>query len=293
MRITDRSLTDTALSGLQASLSRVAILQQQLSSGKTISKPSDNPTGAVQAMQVRGDILTQNQYSRNADDGLGWLGTIDSTLTGTMSQIQRVRQLTLTAMSTGNNSTGNNEPAAVEVDNIRASLIQAANTQYLGRPVFGGATTGQLAFNADGSYAGDTPVINRTVGDNTKIQVNAVGTSVFGTGTGQLFTVLSAISTDMRNNDSAALGKDLGALDTATGTIQATLSDVGARYNRIQGMQTAANTRADDLGSQLSDIEDVDLPKTITELQMQQVAYQSALAATAKAIQPSLVDFLK
>jgi flagellar hook-associated protein 3 FlgL len=292
LRITDRSLTQTALVGLQGSLSRLADLQQQLSGGKSISRPSDNPTGAVAAMQIRAEIRTQDQYARNAGDGLGWLGTIDSTLTDAMDQIQRARDLTLQGMSGGSNSTGNNDALASEIDNIRQSLLQSANTQYLGRPVFGGTTAGTVAYDGTATYAGDSTQITRTVGDNTKIQVNAVGSNIFGTGTGQLFTVLASISGDMKSNP-AALAQDLKDLDVASGRIQATLSDVGARYNRIQDMQTAANTRSDDLKSQLSDIEDVDLPKTITELQMQQVAYQAALAATAKVIQPSLVDFLK
>jgi flagellar hook-associated protein 3 FlgL len=58
-------------------------------------------------------------------------------------------------------------------------------------------------------------------------------------------------------------------------------------------MQQAAQNRVQDLQSQLSDVEDIDLPKTITELSLQQTAYQAALAATAKVIQPSLVDFLR
>jgi flagellar hook-associated protein 3 FlgL len=47
------------------------------------------------------------------------------------------------------------------------------------------------------------------------------------------------------------------------------------------------------VSSQLSDIEDVDLPKAIMDLQIQQTSYQAALAATAKVIQPSLIDFLR
>ena len=58
-------------------------------------------------------------------------------------------------------------------------------------------------------------------------------------------------------------------------------------------MRQAADDRVIDLNSQLSNVEDIDLPKTITDLQLQQTAYQAALAATAKVVQPSLVDFLR
>ncbi len=48
-----------------------------------------------------------------------------------------------------------------------------------------------------------------------------------------------------------------------------------------------------DLTSRLTDVEDVDMPSTIVALQTQQVAYQAALGATAKVVQPSLLDFLR
>jgi flagellar hook-associated protein 3 FlgL len=104
--------------------------------------------------------------------------------------------------------------------------------------------------------------------------------------------VLGQISTDLRSNPDN-LKADLANLDSATNNMQSQLSDVGARYNRIDQMKTAANNRITDLKTQLSNLEDIDLPKTITELQLQQTAYQAALAATSKVIQPSLVDFLK
>jgi flagellar hook-associated protein 3 FlgL len=77
------------------------------------------------------------------------------------------------------------------------------------------------------------------------------------------------------------------------GVLQSAQSTVGARYNQVTQMQQAANDRVDALTAQLSEVEDIDLPKTITDMAMQQTAYQAALAAGAKVVQPSLVDFLR
>jgi flagellar hook-associated protein 3 FlgL len=71
------------------------------------------------------------------------------------------------------------------------------------------------------------------------------------------------------------------------------ISDVGARSNRVSQLRQGADDQILTLRSSLSGVENIDLPKTITELQMQQVAYEAALGATAKAIQPSLLDFLR
>src|SRR5207248_365309 len=169
-----------------------------------INRPSDSPTGTIQAMQFRADIREQEQYARNAQDGLGWLGTIDSTLGDMVTQVQRVRDLTLQGNSAGTASTPQARASlAVEIDNIRQSLLAGANTTYLGRPVFGGTTPGSTAYDANANYVGDTGSVNRTVGPGVSVQVDASGPSAFGSGTNQLFVVLATISNDLRTNPGA------------------------------------------------------------------------------------------
>ena len=104
--------------------------------------------------------------------------------------------------------------------------------------------------------------------------------------------MLSAISADLRG-DPGKLSADLNRLDTSMHGIQGQLADVGGRYNRLVQLGQSAVDHMSDLQSALSEVEDVDLPKTIMELQLQQTAYQAALAATARVVQPSLIDFMR
>jgi flagellar hook-associated protein 3 FlgL len=292
-RVTERSISNKVLGGLQSSLSKLGKYQQQLSTGKQITRASDSPGGTLAAMQLRTDARTFDQYGRNADDGMAWLGTIDSALTGTIDQVHRVRDLVISGMSSGSaGSVDGREAIAVEVDNIRQSLIGVANTKYLDRPVFGGNTAGAQAYNSSGVYIGDAGAVSRSVGDNTKVKVNATGPEAFGTGNAQLFDVLQSISDKLRT-DPTTLSADLQRLDDSSTAIQTRLSDVGARYGRIEYMKQASTDRLLSLKSQLSEVEDIDLPKTITDMQLQQAAYQASLAAAAKVVQPSLVDFLR
>lgn len=296
LRVTDGAITNRVLANLQGNLTRVGNLQEQLSSGKQISRPSDSPTGTVSAMQLRGESRAVQQYTRNASDGLGWLGVIDTALTSSLSQTGKVRELVLQGMSAGTASTPDaREAIAAEVENLRKSLIGVANTKYLDRPVFGGTTTGERAFDGNGQFVGDTGTVMRTVGDNSKVQVDANGAAVFGANgaDSQLFTVLESITNNLRGSNTAGLDTDLQNLDVAIGTIKTNLADVGARYNRIETSRTAADDRLLNVKSKLSEIEDIDLPNTIMQMQLQQTAYQAALQATAKVIQPSLMDFLR
>jgi flagellar hook-associated protein 3 FlgL len=292
-RVTESSITTRVLANLQKNISRGGQLQEQLSSGKSINRPSDSPTGAVASMQLRGDQRSFEQYARNADDGVGWLAAQDTTLTDSLTRVNRVRDLTVQGLSSGATSPESREALAVEIDNIKEGLIGLANTKYLDRPVFGGTTTGGMAYDSTGAYVGDGGQVTRTVGSNAKVRVDTNGPEAFGAGAGQLFTVLQGLSDSLRANDVQSLGDGLTKLDTTTEGMKSKLADVGARYNRMTQMKETATDRILTLKTQLSDVEDVDLPQTIMEMQLQETAYQAALAATAKVIQPSLIDFLR
>jgi flagellar hook-associated protein 3 FlgL len=297
VRATQASIAARVMGGLQANLTRMGQLQEQLSSGKLITRPSDSPTGTVSAMQLRGEIRAAEQHSRNADDGLGWLGTIDSTLTSSLEQVRRVRDLTVQGMSAGSGGSPQaREALAEEVRNLRESLISLSNTRYLDRPVFGGITAGGEAYSTAGTFRpGPVGDVRRTVGDGPPVRVDLDGPAAFGADAepSQLFTVLQRIGDDLRTGDSDTLRTDLINLDTAIGRLQTALSDVGARYNRVEQMRQTADGRALTLRGQLSDVEDIDLPQTIMDVKLQETAYQAALAASARVIQPSLMDFLR
>jgi len=292
-RVTERSIHTRVLNNLQRNLQQGAKIQEQLSSGKQINRPSDSPTGTITSMELRGDKRLAQQYSRNADDGVGWLGTLDNTLDSTSSLVNRARDLAVQGLSSGTNDAAAKEALAAEIDQIKASMIGYSNTQYLGRPIFGGTTMGEVAYDTNGAFVGDTGQTTRTVGPNSKVRVDASGPEAFGTGDTQIFAVLQGIADGIRSGDDKALGASLEKLDAASDTMKTTHSNVGARYNRIEQMKTSAQDRLLSVTSQLSDVEDIDLPKAIMDMQLQDTAYQAALAAAAKVIQPSLIDYLR
>ena len=293
-RVTQLSISQLTLQGLQENLGKLQGIQNKLSTGKEVGRPSDNPSDAVAALTFRSDIRRFEQYSRNAQDGLDWLGTADSTLTGMLDQIRRARELGLQGVN-GSQSADERQALAAEVGTIKDSLIGMANTQYQGRPIFSGTAkdpSGQ-AYDAAGTYLGNSGDVQRNVAPNVKIAVNIPGSQVFGSDATGLFATLTQLQQNLQSGNLTGVGQNLDDLATATSTVQNTLSVVGARYNRVDNMKTLADGSVDQLKSSLSDVEDIDLPKTITDLQLQQVSYQTALAAAAKVIQPSLVDFLR
>jgi flagellar hook-associated protein 3 FlgL len=300
-RITESSIHTRVLANLQRNLAQGAKIQDQLSSGKQLNRPSDSPAGTVSALQLRSESMTSQQYTRNAEDGLGWLGTLEDTLSSSSTLVNRARDLTVQGLNANSNGALANEALAAEIDQIREGLITQANTRYLDRPVFGGITAGAVAYDKDGLYQGEvydpnqaaTTSVSRTVGSGVKIRVDLTGQEAFGDDTSGLFKVLKDISASIRAGDQSQLTTNLGQLDQAGNQLKSAVSEIGSRYNRITQMKESAQDRLLSVTSQLSDIEDIDLPKTIMDMQLQQTSYQAALAATAKVIQPSLIDFLR
>lgn len=295
-RITQKGMHHRVLGNLQGNLQRLQRTQEQLSSGRTILRASDSPTGAVGALHSRAELRRFDQMLRNADDATSWLGTADNVLVQALDSTRRVREL---ALAGGNAATGSaaREAIAAELDVLREGLLMLANTRHLGRPVFNGTSDGTLAFDpTTGAYLGDAGRVTRAVGPGAEVQVNLPGTQPFGDPADgdDLFAVIANLAANLRNGDTAAVvGSDLDAIDRSLARLTDSVAAVGARYHHVETMRTRTEDAKVRLTSSLSEIEGVDLAAAIMELQLQQVAYEAALGASARAIQPSLMDFLR
>ena len=292
-RVTQTMMSQHALTGLQTGLRRVSDVQEQLSTGRVINRPSDDPIGSAAAMRLRASLAAQQQYARNAGDGLGWLGQIDGALSSVTDQVRRGRELALEGANSGALGPEGREALAVEVDQIREGLVNVANTTYLGRPVFGGITAQPTAYAADGTFTGVAGAVTRTVADGVQVRVDVDGPAAFGPDGDSVFTHLSALSAALRAGNTTAISTAIDDLGADADRINAVHADVGTRAGRVERAKTAAEDAHLSLTSALSEVENTDLPKATVELQLQQVAYQAALAATARVIQPSLQDFLR
>lgn len=299
MRVTQRSMMTNSLAGLNGNLAAVNRLQQQLTSGKVLTRPSDSPTDTNTAMQTRSQQTAVAQQANNISDAQSWMNQTDSTLQNMLAVVHRVRNLTVQGLNTGATSTAPATAIAAEVTALRESLLGMANTTVQGRPIFGGVTAGSTAYDrTTGAYTGvlgadgqPVPVMRR-LSDVETLRIDVTGPEAFGSGDEDLFSVVKNIAAHV-TTDPAALAEDLTALDAALSGMLVAIAGVGAAASRVE---TAATVNMDSqltLTTRLSAIEDVDLPRTTMDLQMQQVTYQAALSVTAKTLQQSLVDFLR
>jgi flagellar hook-associated protein 3 FlgL len=292
-RVTQQTMSSRVGRNLQKNSAAMARLQEQLSSGRLISKPSDSPTGTVSSLKLRADIRRADQYKRNADDGIGWLGTADNTLTDMLDTVRSVRNIALQGANVSAD-TNARQALAAEVKQLREHALALANTTYLGQPLFGGTANVTKAYDASGVYQGNTGTIERTVGDGVSVQVNITGAAAFGPAGNDLFKVLAEVEQNLRTGNITNLsGQDVTNIDSAFLRLQDNLALVGARYHQVEAMADRADAVQLDASNHLAEVESIDLPKTVMDLQLQEVAYQAALGAASRVLQPSLVDFLR
>lgn len=305
-RVTQHMMMQRSLTSVDGSLAKMSAAQEQMTTGRRINRPSDDPSGTATAMRARSEIADQQQYQRNGQDGLARLSVIDSTLQAMSNQIQKAYTLALQGANTGSNGSTSEGALATEVDQIQQDLLGSANTTYLGRPIFGGTTTNATAYVKDPTtglvhYNGDAGQVTRRVGADTDVRVDMSGVEVFGptspagstTPGDSVFDHLSALSTALTHSDDAGIQAAIGNLQRDMAQISTAAADEGARYNQISTANDTASATVLSLQKTQSDVEDVDIAQATISVATQQTAYQAALAATSKTMQPSLLDFLR
>jgi flagellar hook-associated protein 3 FlgL len=301
-RITNMMVSRSVLSDLNEVSQRLSKTQQRMSSGKQITRASDDPYGASRALTLRGDVAAAQQYQRNVGEATAWQDVTDSALSTITDSLHRARELAIQGASDSAGQTARNA-AAAEIDQLIESVKQAANAAYGGRFVFSGTATNTSPYPVGGpdAYAGDSGAVAREIGPGVSVQVNVLGSDVLGSGQaaadGKLLNVLRDISDHLKSGTTADANPlrttDLQGLETNLDAISTVRASVGATTNRLSSADSRLQEVEETSTKLLSDIEDADMAKTYVDFSMQQSVYQSALQAGANIVQQSLLDFLR
>lgn len=294
-RTTTSIMVRQAQRNLQFSMSQLATMQERATSLKAINRPSDDPAATADALKVHAHQRAVEQYARNADNGDGWLTTIDTALSSTTNIMNRIRALALQGANDGAMSQPAKDAIAVELKGLKEDLLRNANTAYLGRNVFSGNTDTGRAFDATTYTFTGAPgaSVQRRIGDDATVRVDADGSAIFGQGIpGSVFALVDRIVGDLSGGVNN-IGVHLGALDGYMKGIVGQQAQIGAQHSQIDRAQASLLKEKGTLEAQRAGIEDLDLGQAILDLKTQEVTYQAALAVTARTLQPTLMDFLR
>jgi flagellar hook-associated protein 3 FlgL len=293
-RVTNLTMSATAQRSLQTQQSRLAELQEKATSLNKISRPSDDPAATAQALETRSLLAANAQYGRNIDDGKTWLTAADSALEQATNVMHKIKDL---AVQAGNGALGqgSKDAIALELQALNEDLVSIANTQHLGRNIFAGNSDKPEAFSGpmppafNGTGLGP---VDRRVSATQTVRVDADGQAIFGSGAGSVFEAVKSIA-DALKGGAAPTSLQIGALETGFNNIVNGRAEIGTRQAQLERAGSVNTDLEATLDAQKTGIEKLDLGSVIMDLKLQETNYQVALAATARVLQPTLMDFLR
>ena len=293
-RITQGMMNQTLLYDLQHVTSQLSTSEQELSSGYKLNQPSDDPYAASQALKLRADLASNQQYQGNVSDANAWQNVADTALGNIGDSVQRARDLIIQGAN-GTNTASDRTAMVTELNQLIDSIKTDANTQYAGRYIFSGTATNTQPYQQGSvdAYSGNTASITREIGAGVQVSINQPGSSIIGDASSGLLSTLRTIVNDLSSGNTNALSTtDLTAIDAANDSLLNARAQVGAMSDRLTTATNRLTQTEQSTTHLLSDVQDADMTQVMVQFSTQQAAYQAALHAGAQIIQPSLMDFL-
>lgn len=260
----------------------------QVSTGKKINRPSDDPVIAMKGMNYRTQVIEVEQYIRNTNEVHNWMDNSDSSLDKATSSMQKLREL---AIQASNSTYGSEERKSIkeEAVQLKEHLIDIANTKVNGKYIFNGTNAGTAPIK-DGEYNFSGGAVNIEVSNGIKIQANVDASSIFGK---ELFDDIDKFIVALDSDDQEAIQSSIDSIDDNINNVINARASLGARMNRLDLIENRLSEQNIIATKMMSENEDVDYEKVITDLITQESLHRAALAAGSRIIQPSLIDFLR
>lgn len=302
MRVTNRMMVDGMMRNINNALKRLDKKYDELSTGRQFRYPSDNPVGVSQAMKLNISVEETKQYIKNADDAILWMESTDNALSEYGKVILRIKDLAVT----GANSTlpdDSREALADEVHELRDHLIMLSNSEQEGRYLFAGTQNNRAPFikQPDGTvlYQGNSQSVQTELGIGVTMDVNVTGDQAFGAvdglpaGVNDVFEFLTGFEEDLRTGDLDAVENSIAIIENYNNNLLRYRSEMGAKVNRMEMNKERLEGLKLNYEKILSNVQDIDLAKSVMELKMMESVQQAALSTGARIIQPTLVDYIK
>ncbi|RKY53456.1 MAG: flagellar hook-associated protein 3 [Candidatus Neomarinimicrobiota bacterium] len=293
MRITQSIIMRSLLQNVNSSKENINKHQTAIATGKEVRNSSSNPVRFARASRFRKTISRNEQYLKNINDAKGWLDTTTSLLDDISSTMIDAKEIAIQAADESNNAE-DRRMFADKIDSVINDTINLANSTYLGKYVFGGTNTlGDKPFSYDGvtvTYNGNSQNIDRRIAENYNVSINITGSQLEDT---NLFSSLVDLRDALNSNDTTSIQSSIENLSSTSEELFSLTSALGSVKNQLTMTEKRLDTANMNLSSYLSQTEDVDLSKAITEYNAEEMTYKAALSTTSDAIHLNLLEFIR
>jgi flagellar hook-associated protein 3 FlgL len=296
MRVNPNMVPDV-LAGLQQTQSAVNTALQEVSTGKSVSVPSDNPAASASMVQNTIDTKNVDQYTQNASSVLSMVQTADSTLSSVVSSLTKAVSLG-TEGANGTMNATDQQSIATEVQGILSSVVSMANATYQGSYLFGGTASTQAPYTADSSsasgytYNGNSGVNSVVVGDDLSVQANIPGSQIFSNSSNDVLGSLSSLVTALQSGNSSSIQSATNAVNSALNYVSQQRVTYGNAETQLNSQETYLQQETVTLTSQENARGGVDMAQAATALAQAQTANSAALAAASKVLPTTLLNYL-
>ena len=293
------SLNASVIQDIQQSGQNLQTALQQVATGQRVNLPSDNPAAVATLVQLQTQSANVDQYTANAGTALSQAHSADAVLSSVVSLLNQA--VTLGTEGANNSSSSPVERASLtaSVQGILSSIVSLANTTFEGMSLFGGTTNGTAAFTPDPTsatgykYNGNSGVNYIPVGDSLAVQANIPGDTLFTNTQGSVLGALNNLATALTTGTSASIGTATTAITSALNFVTVQQAVYGNTINQLSAQETSLSQEKITLTSQQNSLVGID-PATAAENLSQAETYNSSvLAAAARVLQNTLLNYLK
>ncbi|MCP4744598.1 MAG: flagellar hook-associated protein 3 [Desulfobacteraceae bacterium] len=288
MRVSNQMMANRIKVNLNRQTSQMFKVQERIVTGKKINRPSDDPVGIGEALNYRKIISNMEQYGENIEKAKIHIDTVELILDTVTDFLSDAKEIAFDP------NVDMRDSFAEDISTIRQQVLQMANSQMNGNYIFGGNLTDTEPFvEAAGvvSYAGDNDAKDYMVGENLIIDIQADGNNIF-MGADDIFDVLADLETALLADDTANITGQITRIESALDQLETVRVENAGRSHRLTATKNYYDHYKVNMQDMLSQTEDADMAESIIDLQVQQVAYESTLATSAKMVTRSLVDFI-
>ncbi len=294
MRVSQNQVYDSILYYVRKNSYAYYRANEKVASGKEINRPSDNPEAAGRATRYRTKMSGIQQYQENIGQGKAFLNHADTSLGLAYDLLVSAKEIALSGAN-ANRSEEELLGFAGNVSAIRGQLVTEANAKLNGQYLFAGYKTTQTPYDDSGTYSGDSGTVEIRVGENSKLLLNLPGDEVFGAAGGgiDIFQTLNDLETALTIGDTNGIQQGISSLEAGIDQISAARAAAGFRINHLENVSLSLDELNFDTIALLSETEDADMTEAIMEFSRQEIAFQAAMAASARLLQTNLLQFLE
>lgn len=281
------ALNQTELQAQEATL--------EISTGKSVNEPSDNPTAAALLVENNDEATFNSGYLQDLSTINGQLSSANSTLSSIGSALQQAISL---GVEGGDGTLSDSDRAAIaeQLQGIQTQIISLANTSYQGNYLFAGTVTNKAPYAASTTdpsgvtYNGNEGVNEVSVGNGYQLEVNQPGSQLFSASGNSVFLALNNLIQAVQSN--TGVSSAVTSLTAATNYLSAQQVFYGNAMSQVESQTTYLNAAKLQITQQQSTLGGVDMAAAASTLSQAQTDTQAALEAISKFSQDSLFNYL-